>query len=49
MITPFDAFEIYYVFENIIKNGAFAPKGKSSIFDNIFKSNQNFKHFLIFV
>ena len=25
MIMPFDAFEIYYVFENIMKNGAFAP------------------------
>ena len=26
MITPFDAFEIYYAFENIMENGAFAPK-----------------------
>ena len=25
MIMPFDAFEIYYVFENIMEYGAFAP------------------------
>ena len=29
-------------FENIMENGAFAPKSKCSIFHNIFKSIQNF-------
>ena len=33
----FDAFEIYYVFENIMENEAFAPWRKRSIFHNIFK------------
>ena len=31
----------HQVFENIMENGAFAPKEQSSIFHNIFKSNQN--------
>ena len=38
MITPFK----YYAFENLMENGAFAPKKKSSILHDIFKSIQNF-------
>ena len=48
MITHFDAFEIYYVFKNIMKNGAFAP-GANAPFSIMFSSVQNFtKQFLIF-
>ena len=49
IIMPFDAFEIVYVFENIMENGAFALWSKCSIFHNIFRSIQNLlKSFLIF-
>ena len=41
IIMPFDTFEIYYVFENIMENGEYAPWSKCSIFLNIFKSIQH--------
>ena len=47
MKAPFGAFKKkallkYYVFGNIMENGAFDPWSKCSIFHNIFKSIQNF-------
>ena len=39
MITPFDAFEIYHVLENIMENGANAPF--SIIFSKVFKTSLN--------
>ena len=46
MITPFDAFEILCVFENIMENQAFAPFGANAPFSIIF--SKLFKAFLKF-
>ena len=36
IITPFDAFEISYIFEDIMENGAFAPSEQMLHFSIIF-------------
>ena len=53
IVTLFNAFEISYnmiiYHENIMENGAFAPKEQMLLFHNIFKSIQNLIFFsLIF-